>query len=398
MQIAVIGAGASGLMVSGKLTTLGHEVTLFEKNEKVGKKLFITGKGRCNLTNLCDNEEFLSNVVRGNKFLRSALNHFSSYDCYSFFEELGLNLKVERGNRVFPFSDKSNDVIKTLEKFCKNVNIKYNTEVFDIVKKEDKFDLATSRGVYSFDKVIVSTGGKSYSLTGSTGKGYEFAKKFGHNIIDLKPSLVAIELKDNFVPKLQGLSLKNVEISCLNRKFNFFGEMLFTDKGISGPIVLSLSSYINRLEVDKIFLDFKPALDKKQLEQRLLREFDENKNKNIYFIYKGLFPSKLADVFGDIVGVKGDRKVNSITKLEREKIIEYIKNFPLNFKKFYSLDTAIVTSGGVSLDEINPKTFQSKLCQGLYFIGEVLDIDALTGGFNLQIAFATAMSCADNLE
>lgn len=407
MKIAVVGAGAAGLFVSGFLAQNSHDVYVFDKNEKVGKKLFITGKGRCNFTNYCSVDEFLPNVVRGRKFVKSALYNFDSFACARFFADLGLKYKIERGNRAFPESDKSSDVIKVLkEKHCKKVKFCLNEEVLkvDFVKNEqypgfDYFVVKTTLGEYEFDKVIVATGGKSYKSTGSDGFGYQIAKSFGHNIVEPKPALCPILLKDKFVKVLQGVSLKNVALNAVadDQKFREFGEMLFTDKGISGPIVLSLSSQINRAKSVKLSLDFKPALTEKQLDARLLRDFDANKNKDLVTILKGLLPKAVADVFAQAIGLDENKKVHDITKEERAKILHGLKEFQLAFDGLYDIDTGIVTSGGVSLDEINPKTFESKLQPGLYFIGEVLDIDALTGGFNLQIAWATAYACYKSL-
>ena len=399
MKIAVVGAGAAGLFVAGELANKGFETTLFDKNEKVGKKLFITGKGRCNLTNLCMPEEFLQNVVRGDKFLKSALFNFNSFDAVDFFENLGLKTKVERGNRVFPESDKSSDVIKALQKHCKNVNIKLDTEVSDIFEKNGRFVVVANNSNFEFDKIIIATGGKSYSGTGSDGFGYKIAKKFGHEIVNVVPALCPIKLKDRFVKELQGVSLKNVQLNVVadGKKSSYFGEMMFTDCGITGPIVLTASSYINRAKDVGITLDFKPALSREQLDARLLRDFSENKNKDLKNVLKGLLPKAVADIFAKVAKVDENKKNNSVTKEERTKILQTLKNFPLQFDGLYDLNAAIVTSGGVSLKEINPKTFESKLKSGIYFIGEVLDLDALTGGFNLQIAWATAHSCAENL-
>ena len=407
MKIAVVGAGAAGLFVSGFLAQNSHDVYVFDKNEKVGKKLFITGKGRCNFTNYCSVDEFLPNVVRGRKFVKSALYNFDSFACARFFANLGLKYKIERGNRAFPESDKSSDVIKVLkEKHCKKVKFCLNEEVLkvDFVKNEqypgfDYFVVKTTLGEYEFDKVIVATGGKSYKSTGSDGFGYQIAKSFGHKIVEPRPALCPILLTDKFVKVLQGVSLKNVALNAVadEQKFCEFGEMLFTDKGISGPIVLSLSSQINRAKSVKLSLDFKPALTEKQLDVRLLRDFDANKNKDLVTILKGLLPKAVADVFAQAIGLDENKKVHDITKEERAKILHGLKEFQLAFDGLYDIDTGIVTSGGVSLDEINPKTFESKLQPGLYFIGEVLDIDALTGGFNLQIAWATAYACYKSL-
>lgn len=402
MKIAVVGAGASGLFASGLLAQKGEDVVVFDKNEKIGKKLFITGKGRCNLTNLCSVEDFLKNVVRGEKFLKSALYNFSSQDCVDFFENLGLKTKVERGNRVFPESDKSSDVIKALKKHCDGVKFCLNEKVENVYfdGEKNQFVLKTNCGKYFFDKVVVATGGKSYSSTGSTGDGYKIAESFGHKITKPVSALCPIKLKNWFVKKLQGVSLKNVQLDVVadGKRMSFFGEMLFTEDGISGPIVLSASSLVNRSEKVALSLDFKPALTEKQLDARLLRDFEENKNKNLKNVLKGLFPMAVAEIFAKAIGMDDNKKINEITKEERAKLVENIKNFKLNFAGLYDIDAGIVTSGGVALDQINPKTFESKLQKGLYFLGEVLDVDALTGGYNLQIAWASAYSMAKNFE
>lgn len=402
MKIAVVGAGASGLFASGLLAQKGEDVVVFDKNEKIGKKLFITGKGRCNLTNLCSVEDFLKNVVRGEKFLKSSLYNFSSQDCVDFFEGLGLKTKVERGNRVFPESDKSSDVIKALKKHCDGVKFCLNEKVENVYfdGEKNQFVLKTNCGRYFFDKVVVATGGKSYSSTGSTGDGYKIAESFGHKITKPVSALCPIKLKNWFVKKLQGVSLKNVQLDVVadGKRMSFFGEMLFTEDGISGPIILSASSLVNRSEKVTLSLDFKPALTEKQLDARLLRDFEENKNKNLKNVLKGLFPMAVAEIFAKAIGMDDNKKINEITKEERAKLVENIKNFKLNFAGLYDINAGIVTSGGVALDQINPKTFESKLQKGLYFLGEVLDVDALTGGYNLQIAWASAYSMAKNFE
>lgn len=399
-KIAVVGAGASGLFLAGCLAKKGFEVVVFEKNEKIGKKLFITGKGRCNLTNLSTPDEFLKNVVRGDKFLRSAIYNFTSQDAVDFFKELGLKTKLERGNRVFPESDKSGDVIKALEKHCKNVEIKLGYEILDIYKNGSDFFVVTPKEKFRFDKVVIATGGVSYKSTGSDGDGYRFAKKFGHTIEDRVPALCPIKLKDKFVKQLQGVSLKNVSLLCKidGKNKDFFGEMIFTDQGISGPIVLTASSYLNRAKEVDLSIDFKPALDEKQLDARLLRDFSENKNKDLKNVIRGLLPKAVADIFTNVIGIDENKKIHDITKVEREKLINGLKKFKLTYAGLYDIDAGIVTSGGVSLKEVNPKTFESKIIEGLYFVGEVLDVDALTGGYNLQIAWATAYACAENMN
>lgn len=396
MKIAIIGGGPAGMMCAIKAAE-NHGVTIFEKNEKLGKKLFITGKGRCNLTNYCDEREFLKNMVNNSNFMYSSIYSFSPFTTYYYFEELGLPLKVERGNRVFPLSDKSSDVIKAYEKKLKDLGVKVhlNFEIKSIEKVGEEFIL---NGREKFDKVIIATGGISYKLTGSTGDGYKFAKNFGHKIINQVPSLIGINLKNNF--SLAGLTLKNVELKVIKDKkiiSNEFGEMLFTHRGISGPIVLTTSSKINRLKDFEMFLDLKPALESEKLDARILRDFSENQNKNIENVMRSLLPKDLISYVLYSAGISGDEKVNQITKIERENLVKTIKNFELKFDSLDDIDRAIVTSGGIDVKDIDPKTMESKKVPGLYFIGEVLDLDGLTGGFNIQIANSTGYSCGINL-
>ena len=396
MKIAIIGGGPAGMMCAIKAAE-NHEVTIFEKNEKLGKKLFITGKGRCNLTNYCDEREFLKNMVNNSNFMYSSIYSFSPFTTYYYFEELGLPLKVERGNRAFPLSDKSSDVIKAYEKKLKDLGVKVhlNFEIKSIEKVGEEFIL---NGREKFDKVVIATGGISYKLTGSTGDGYKFAKNFGHKIINQVPGLIGINLKNNF--SLAGLTLKNVELKVIKDKkiiSNEFGEMLFTHRGISGPIVLTTSSKINRIKDFEMFLDLKPALEPEKLDARILRDFSENQNKNIENVMKSLLPKDLISYVLYRAGISGDEKVNQITKIERENLVKTIKNFELKFDSLDDIDRAIVTSGGIDVKDIDPKTMESKKVPGLYFIGEVLDLDGLTGGFNIQIANSTGYSCGINL-
>ncbi|MEQ2401479.1 NAD(P)/FAD-dependent oxidoreductase [Peptoniphilus hominis (ex Hitch et al. 2025)] len=396
MNIAIIGGGPAGMMCAIKAAE-NHQVTIFEKNEKLGKKLFITGKGRCNLTNYCDEREFLKNIVNNSSFMYSSIYSFSPFTTYYYFEELGLPLKVERGNRVFPASDKSSDVIKAYEKKLKDLGVKINLnyEVTSIEKVDGKFMI---NGREKFDKVVIASGGISYKLTGSTGDGYKFAKDFGHKVIDQVPGLIGINLKNNF--SLAGLTLKNVELKILKDKkilSREFGEMLFTHRGISGPIVLTTSSKINRLKDFEMYLDLKPALDPEKLDARILRDFHENQNKNLENVMKSLLPRDLIIYVLEGADISGDKKVNQITKEDRESLVKTIKNFALKFDSLDDIDRAIVTSGGVDVKDIDPKTMESKKVKGLYFIGEVLDLDGLTGGFNIQIANSTGYSCGINL-
>ena len=396
MNIAIIGGGASGLMAGGFLVEKGHTVVIFDKNEKCGKKIYITGKGRCNLTNNCLPETYLSNVVNGEKFMFSAIRGFSCQDTIEFFEKKGLKLKTERGDRVFPESDKASDVTKALLNHCKGCKFNLNERVISIDKVGENFSLKTDIKEYLFDRIIIATGGKSYPATGSSGDGYSFARRFGHNIIKPRPALVPIRIKDNFCSALEGLSLKNVTLKAnINGKTKLlFGEMLFTNDAISGPIALSMSSFVGDNKKVELALDFKPALSQEQLEARLLRDFSANLNKNLSYIIKGLLPIRFVDVFLKRVQIDGDKKVNSVKANERKLIAVALKDFSLTFESLYEIETGIVTGGGVDLKEISPKTMESKLCNGLYFIGEVLDVDCLTGGFNLQTAFSTAYACA----
>ena len=397
MKIAIIGGGAGGLFAGGMLSQAGIDTTIFDGNEKLGKKLYITGKGRCNVTNNCSKEEFLSHVVHGEKFMMSAISNFDSQSTMSFFENLGCHLKVERGNRVFPVSDKASDITKALIKnidnsFCK---IKLNEKVLSVSAQEGNFVINTSNSNYTFDKIIIATGGKSYPSTGSQGDGYILAKNLGHNIVPPMPALVPIKLKDNFCQQLQGLTLKNVKLkTVINGKTKeFFGELLFANDAITGPIALSASSYMGDSKPN-LSLDLKPALDHQTLEKRIMRDFQNNLNREISYIIRGLMPKSLAGVFLKTCDIDEHKKVNSITTKERNKIIDHLKNFPLHFDSLYPVEAGIVTAGGVDLKEVNPKTMESKKVKDLYFVGEVLDIDCLTGGFNLQTAFSTAYACA----
>lgn len=410
MRIVVVGGGASGLMCASLLSKDGHEVILIEKNEKLGKKLFITGKGRCNLTNDCSIQDFLTNVVVNPKFIMSAINKFNSQDTMNFFEENSLKLKVERGNRVFPLSDKSSDVIKCFEKILKanNVEIMLNKKVKDIIIKDN-----TAVGVMTFDdkmisgdKVVIATGGMSYSSTGSTGDGYKWAKKLGHNIVELRPALVPILLQNTY--GLQGLSLKNVSANILRDDkvlYTQFGEMLFSHNGVSGPIILSLSSLINKHYNNGKFdakylltIDLKPALSYEILENRLIREFSDKSNCEIKNILPSLMPKALVHIVLSFAKIKPTQVANSVTKAQREKLAHVIKNLPFDIKGLENINAGIITSGGVDCKQINPKDMMSKIVNNLYFIGEVLDIDALTGGFNLQIAFCSANQMAQSIN
>ena len=406
MKVAVIGAGAAGLMAAYAAASNGNDVTVFEKNEKCGKKIYITGKGRCNLTHECLPDEFLSNVVNNAKFLTGSIYAFSPEKTVNFFEDGGLALKTERGARVFPVSDKASDVTKTLEKYCKNVGVKFKFKEKTLkinILNSTISDIVTVKGKYLFDKAIVCTGGLSYPSTGSDGDGYEFAKAAGHKIVTPKQSLCGLNIKGGFYKQLQGVTLKNVTLSVyFNGKLlrSFFGEMLFTHFGISGPIVLSASSYINRLDLNlvKLSVDLKPALDSDVLDKRILRDFDEFKNKDIANCLKNLLPTAFIPVILERCSIASVKKVNAITKTERQSLLTSIKNFDMLVSGLRGFEEAIITSGGVDVKEINPKTMESKLVKGLYFCGEVLDVDALTGGFNLQIAFSTGYAAGNSIK
>ena len=406
MKVAVIGAGASGLMAAYAAAANGNDVTVFEKNEKSGKKIYITGKGRCNLTNAVSPQEFLQNVVSNPKFLTGAIYSFSPDDTINFFEGQGLRLKIERGNRIFPVSDKASDVTKYLEKACISVGVKFNfNKKVDciVILNSTVSGILVHNNKILFNKVIVCTGGLSYPLTGSTGDGFTFAENCGHSLVDLKPALCGLNLKGKYFSDLQGLSLKNVKLSVLyegKTLRSLFGEMLFTHFGVSGPVILTVSSLINRLDLNKVklVLDLKPALSSEQLDERLLRDFSQSPNKTLAVLLKGLLPSSL---IGEVLrrsGLNGDKKVNAVTKSERLSLLTTVKNFDMLVASLRHFDEAIVTSGGVNVKEVNPKTMESKLIKGLYFCGEVLDLDALTGGFNLQIAFSTGYAAGNSIK
>ena len=401
MRVCVIGAGASGMMASIVLARGGADVALVEKNEKFGKKLYITGKGRCNLTNDCELDDMFANVVHGERFLRSSLYGFTPQDTMAFFEDSGLKLVVERGNRVFPFSQKSSDVIKTLQIEIANLKVKtyLGTEVKEIRKNADGFKVVTPWESLECDKVVVATGGMSYPSTGSTGDGYAFARAFGLKIVEPRQALVPIIVKQN-VSALQGISLKNVNLCAMDENgkeiASEFGEMLFTNRGLSGPIALTISSYINRKQNVRLSLDLKPALDESTLDKRILRDFDERKNQDIKNVTRALLPERLNAYVLKCANIAESKKVNEITKQERAKLVETIKNLRFDVSSLAPFSEAIVTAGGVDLKGLKP-TCECKDVEGLYFVGETIDVDALTGGFNLQLAFATAVCAARDI-
>ena len=411
-QVCVIGGGAAGLMAAYAAAENGHQVTLLEKNEKLGKKIYITGKGRCNLTNAVQPAEFLENVVRGKKFLTGALYAFSPERTVEFFERHGLRTKTERGNRVFPVSDKASDVTKTLEKACKNqgVEIRLNEEVKRlIIAMPDEgvtprvVGVETAMGERSYDEVIVATGGLSYPSTGSTGDGYRFARECGLTVTDLKPGLCGLNLKGDFFRDLQGLTLKNVTLRAYvgeKKIYDGFGEALFTHFGISGPIVISLSSLINRVNLNSVslYLDLKPALDESTLDKRILRDFEAYKNKQISNALVDLLPQKLIPVVLRAAKISEKKPVHAVTKEERAALVKALKNFPMQILSLRDFSEAIVTAGGVDLSQINPKDMTVKNVDGLRYCGEVLDVDAYTGGFNLQIAFSTGFLAGNSIK
>lgn len=417
-NVCIVGGGAAGLMAAYAAAKNGHKVVLFEKNEKPGKKIYITGKGRCNFTNDVSPDEFLQNVVRGERFLRGAIYSFSSQKTIDFFENNGLSVKIERGNRAFPSSDHASDVTKTLEKACRSVgvDIRLNEKVEKIrVLQEENgnmsdigimprvVELSTVNGDYLCDVVIIATGGLSYPSTGSTGDGYVFAKNCGHTVTDLKCGLCGLNLEGEDFKELQGLTLKNVALTIKQGAkvvYSDFGEMLFTHFGISGPIVLSASSVVNRLPLGQLSvgLDLKPALDEQTLDKRLLRDFEKYKNKRISNALCELLPQKLILFVLNASGISEKKNVNVLTKEERARLVSTLKNLPLKIRSLRGFEEAIITSGGVELSEINPKTMESKKVRGLKFCGEVLDVDAFTGGFNLQIAFSTGYAAGNTIE
>ena len=406
MKVCIIGGGAGGMMSGLMIAKKGHQVILLEKNDKLGKKIHITGKGRCNVTNAVTGNEFLANVVRNPKFIMSSEVRFNSQDTMNLFEELGVPLKIERGNRVFPKSDKASDITKALEKGLKkyNVQIRLNSEVSKILTKDNVacgVKLKSGEEILS-DAVIVATGGISYPLTGSTGDGYKFAAETGHRIIETVPGLVGILTKDQDIHALSGLSLKNVRLFAMQDSKEIFksdiGEMLITGNGISGPLALTLSSYINRFSPEnvEIYIDFKPALDDFALFLRIERDIKELKSKQFSSLLEGLLPKSLADVFAKRLGISKTKKVSQLTKEERENLCKMLKNFHLKFDRLDDIERAVITSGGVSTKDIKPKNMESKIISKLYFVGEVVDVDALTGGFNLQLAFSMASACASD--
>lgn len=406
-KVIVIGGGAAGMMAAISAAEDGHHVTLLEKNEKLGKKIYITGKGRCNLTNNCEVEDLLQATCVNRKFLYSAFYGFTSQDTIEFFEDAGMKTKTERGNRVFPVSDHSSDVIQALNRKLRECGVRVclHTEAAGILTKETSSEdgekvcvcgVKKKDGTHlEADAVVVATGGLSYASTGSTGDGYRFAKELGHSVTECSPSLVPIETAEDWAGRLQGLSLRNVEVTILDGKkelYREFGEMLFTHYGVTGPLILTASSVIQKkLAAHPLAMriNLKPALSEEQLDARILREFEAAKNKQFKNVIGALYPAKLIPVIIELSEIPEEKPVHDISKEERKRLIEVTRHFPLTLTRLRGYNEAVVTRGGVSVKEIDPGTMESKKISGLYFVGEVLDLDALTGGFNLQIAWAT---------
>lgn len=406
-RVIVVGAGAAGLMASGVAGERGLSVTLIERNEKNARKVMITGKGRCNVTNNCTMiNDLIANVPNNGRFLYSAFSRFMPGDTIEFFEDMGVPLKVERGNRVFPASDRASDIVDALSAFSRDAGVTRITGRVKSLLIED----GAVRGVslengesYEADSVIIATGGKSYPQTGSTGDGYLLARQAGHTVTEIKPSLVPLVCHEGFCMDLQGLSLRNVNISVVDSEnykeiYRDFGEMLFTHFGVSGPVILSASCHMKDMKPRKyeIHIDLKPALSHEQLDRRIQRDFLENSNKNFINALDALLPKKLVPVIVRLTGIKPSAKVNQITREMRGKLVNILKDLKVTVLGFRPIEEAIVTCGGISVREIDPKTMESKLCKGLFFAGEVIDVDAYTGGFNLQIAFSTGRLAGEN--
>ncbi len=403
-DVIIIGGGAAGSFAGAYCGEWGKKTIIFEPNGRIGKKLAITGKGRCNVTNNCTNDQLMKNIPVNSKFLYSVFSQYSACDVMDFFEAAGVPLKTERGNRVFPQSDKAADIDSALEKKLRQPVIKVIKERVTKILIENNVCTGVGAGgkKYTAGSVLIATGGKSYPATGSTGDGYILAEQAGHTIIPIAPSLVPIVCNEKYCADMMGLSLRNVTLNLYDKGkkiYNELGEMLFTHFGVSGPLVLSASSHIRQMEKNryKIFIDLKPGLSPQQLDARILRDFNENKNKIFGNSLSKLLPSKLVPVMVRLSGIEGERKVNLVTREERQKFAALLKNFPLTVAGFRPVEEAIITSGGVNTKEINPKTMESKLVSGLFFAGEVIDVDAYTGGFNLQIAFSTAYCAALNM-
>lgn len=393
MKVIIIGGGPAGMLAAIKSRKEKNQVTIIEKNKILGKKMLITGKGRCNITSGVDMSEFIKNVPSNGKFLYSSFKNFTNKDILKL---LNIPVKLERGNRYFPVSDKAKDVVDALEKELSGVEIVTNTSATEIITKNNEaIGVKTNKGDFFADKIILATGGKSYPLTGSTGDGYEMAKKLGHTITQIKPALVPIVAKKESkiqCQQMQGLSLRNVGLKLFNNNkliYEDFGEMLFTHYGVTGPIILSASSHLVRQELKnpRIEIDLKPALTDEKLDERILRDFETEKNKEFRNSLDQLLPQKMIPVILEILQI--NKKVNEVKKVERQKLVRTLKHFSIEIEGFRDISEAIITSGGINVKEINPKTMESKLIKNLYFAGEIIDVDAYTGGFNLQIAYST---------
>ena len=402
-KVIIVGGGAAGMMAAITAARNGNSVWLLEKNEKLGKKIYITGKGRCNLTNAGDNEDLMNSIVTNRKFMYGAFSRFSNYDCMGFFDELGLKFKIERGNRVFPESDHSSDVIGALSRQMKKlgVNVLLNTQVVAVNEENGEFagvvvKDASGQKEIKGDACVIATGGNSYSSTGSTGDGYRFAGELGVRVTDVSPALVPVIAKEEWVKELQGLSLKNIAITVYDggkEVYSDFGEMMFTHFGVTGPVILSASSYIvKRLRKHelKLVIDLKPALDNEQLDERICRDFEEFRNKQFANSLDKLLPKKMIPVIVGLSGIDPAQKVNSITAASRKQLVQLLKNLTVTLTGVRGFNEAIITQGGIDVKEINPSTMQCKKIPNLRFAGEVLDVDAVTGGFNLQVAWSTA--------
>lgn len=405
-KIIIIGGGAAGLIASATAAKRGEDVTVIEKNSRPARKVMITGKGRCNVTNACfDLDDLINSVVTNKRFMYSAFSSFMPYDTIALIEEMGVPTKIERGNRVFPESDKAVDIVDALVKNAKQSGVKFvegtvtsfNTEN-NVIKSVNLADGTIVDG----DAFAICTGGLSYQSTGSTGDGYRLAESVGHSITDIEPALISLVASNGFVPKLQGLSLRNISIKLLDDEkeiYSDFGEMLFTHYGVSGPVILSASSHMTHPKEHnyKIVIDLKPALDEQTLDKRIQRDFAENTNKDFINSLSKLLPNKLIPVIVKLSGIEPSEKVNQITKVQRQNLVSLLKNFTVKISDFRPINEAIITSGGVDVKEINPKTMGSKIIDNLFFAGEVIDVDAYTGGFNLQVAFSTGYLCGMNI-
>lgn len=405
-KIIIIGGGAAGLIASATAAKRGEDVTVIEKNSRPARKVMITGKGRCNVTNACfDLDDLINSVVTNKRFMYSAFSSFMPYDTIALIEEMGVPTKIERGNRVFPESDKAVDIVDALVKNAKQSGVKFvegtvtsfNTEN-NVIKSVNLADGTIVDG----DAFAICTGGLSYQSTGSTGDGYRLAESVGHSITDIEPALISLVASNGFVPKLQGLSLRNISIKLLDGEkeiYSDFGEMLFTHYGVSGPVILSASSHMTHPKEHnyKIVIDLKPALDEQTLDKRIQRDFAENTNKDFINSLSKLLPNKLIPVIVKLSGIEPSEKVNQITKPQRQNLVHLLKNFTVNISDFRPINEAIITSGGIDVKEINPKTMGSKIIDNLFFAGEVIDVDAYTGGFNLQVAFSTGYLCGMNI-